>query len=111
MISFIMSPLLYGVSILEIFYFIYTIDSMNIAKMLVVGVDLTIFAVGHVGYAMLGVACWQRLKGQAAIVAVLTLPVYWLLASVAAWRAIWKLFVEPHHWEKTAHEPAFKAKK
>ncbi len=110
MISFILSPLLYGISILEIIYFIYTFDNMNISKVFVICVDLAIFIVGHIGYAMLGVACWQRLKGRAAAVAVLTLPAYWLLASVAAWRAIWKLVVEPHHWEKTAHEPAFKAK-
>jgi cellulose synthase/poly-beta-1,6-N-acetylglucosamine synthase-like glycosyltransferase len=30
-------------------------------------------------------------------------PVYWFLLSVAAWRALFHLFIRPFHWEKTAH--------
>jgi hypothetical protein len=32
-----------------------------------------------------------------------TIPVYWLLVSAAAYRAIWQLAVDPHRWEKTPH--------
>lgn len=31
---------------------------------------------------------------------------YWLLISVAAWRALWQLLVCPHRWEKTPHGTA-----
>jgi hypothetical protein len=30
-------------------------------------------------------------------------PAYWVLHSVAAWRALWQLVVRPAHWEKTPH--------
>jgi glycosyltransferase XagB len=30
-------------------------------------------------------------------------PVYWLMMSVAAWRALNQLIFRPHHWEKTMH--------
>jgi cellulose synthase/poly-beta-1,6-N-acetylglucosamine synthase-like glycosyltransferase len=30
-------------------------------------------------------------------------PVYWLMMSVASWRALYQMFVKPHHWEKTTH--------
>jgi hypothetical protein len=33
----------------------------------------------------------------------LFMPVYWLMMSVAAWRALWQLYRDPHHWEKTPH--------
>ena len=33
----------------------------------------------------------------------LLLPIYWLLLSVAAWRALLHLIFEPHRWEKTEH--------
>jgi cellulose synthase/poly-beta-1,6-N-acetylglucosamine synthase-like glycosyltransferase len=33
----------------------------------------------------------------------LVLPLYWLLASVAAWKALWQLVARPHYWEKTQH--------
>lgn len=32
-----------------------------------------------------------------------TIPVYWLLLSLAAWRAVVDLVRRPYHWEKTAH--------
>jgi hypothetical protein len=33
------------------------------------------------------------------------LPVYWLLASIATYRALIQLVTRPHHWEKTPHQP------
>jgi cellulose synthase/poly-beta-1,6-N-acetylglucosamine synthase-like glycosyltransferase len=30
-------------------------------------------------------------------------PVYWLLHSVAAYKALWQLITRPHYWEKTTH--------
>jgi len=30
-------------------------------------------------------------------------PVYWILHSVAAYKALWQLFVRPSYWEKTIH--------
>ncbi|HRK63798.1 MAG TPA: glycosyltransferase family 2 protein [Terricaulis sp.] len=35
--------------------------------------------------------------------AALTMPLYWPLASIAAYRALLELLVRPHHWRKTAH--------
>ncbi len=35
--------------------------------------------------------------------AALTMPFYWPLASIAAWRAFFELLFRPHHWAKTAH--------
>ena len=32
-----------------------------------------------------------------------TLPIYWLLASIAAWLAIWQLITNPFQWNKTRH--------
>jgi glycosyltransferase XagB len=33
----------------------------------------------------------------------LTIPVYWMLVSVAAWLAIWDFIIAPFHWHKTRH--------
>jgi cellulose synthase/poly-beta-1,6-N-acetylglucosamine synthase-like glycosyltransferase len=30
-------------------------------------------------------------------------PFYWLLHSIAAYKALWQLIVKPHYWEKTEH--------
>lgn len=34
---------------------------------------------------------------------ILFTPVYWMMMSVAAWRAAVHLYTRPHHWEKTPH--------
>ncbi len=33
----------------------------------------------------------------------LLLPAYWVLHSIAAWRALGQLITKPSHWEKTPH--------
>jgi hypothetical protein len=33
----------------------------------------------------------------------LLVPVYWVLMSVAAWKAVVQLFYKPTYWEKTEH--------
>ncbi|MFD1720614.1 glycosyltransferase [Amnibacterium endophyticum] len=30
-------------------------------------------------------------------------PVYWVLHSIASYKALWQLVTRPHYWEKTAH--------
>jgi glycosyltransferase XagB len=30
-------------------------------------------------------------------------PIYWLLGSIASYKALWQLFVKPFYWEKTVH--------
>jgi cellulose synthase/poly-beta-1,6-N-acetylglucosamine synthase-like glycosyltransferase len=33
-------------------------------------------------------------------------PLYWVLQSIAAWKALYQLLAKPHYWEKTAHSLA-----
>ena len=34
---------------------------------------------------------------------VLTLPLYWLFAAIASYKALYQLFTRPFYWEKTEH--------
>ena len=60
-------------------------------------------ALGYLSAMVLCAVCamkrgWVRLSLH-----ILTLPLYWLLISVAAWRALFQLFFAPFKWEKTQH--------
>ncbi len=33
----------------------------------------------------------------------LTAPAYWLLTSIAAYKALWQIVIRPYYWEKTDH--------
>lgn len=46
----------------------------------------------------------RKVRGAATLC--LLLPVYWILHSVAAYKALGQLFTRPHYWEKTDREPA-----
>jgi hypothetical protein len=30
-------------------------------------------------------------------------PIYWIMMSFAAWKALYQLLVKPYYWEKTTH--------
>ncbi len=47
-------------------------------------------------------AIWRR-RMYSLIPLVLTVPIYWFLASIASYRALHQLFFNPSHWEKTEH--------
>lgn len=58
------------------------------------------------GYIASGLLAFTGMKRRGSLTSawvLLLLPVYWLLLSAAAWRAVWKLATAPHQWEKTAH--------
>lgn len=56
---------------------------------------LTTIIIGLIGLAKRGLL-------REAWILTLT-PVYWVCLSIAAWRALYQLFTEPYHWEKTEH--------
>ena len=48
------------------------------------------------------IVAWRRYGWRVAAYAPL-LPAYWLLHSIAAWRAAYQALFDPHRWEKTPH--------
>jgi len=69
----------------------------------VVGFNLFNLAVGYFAAIRL---CWRTMRlrnrrGQ--LIALATLPLYWLLMSVACLTAVWQLVRQPHYWAKTPH--------
>jgi cellulose synthase/poly-beta-1,6-N-acetylglucosamine synthase-like glycosyltransferase len=60
-----------------------------------IGGYLTSIVLGLVGLAQ------RRLLSTAWVL--LLVPVHWLLLSLAAWQALWKLVRDPYRWDKTEH--------
>jgi glycosyltransferase XagB len=58
---------------------------------------------GYVAGAALAAMAAVRFGKRAWIGSLPLLPVYWLLVSLAAYRALGQLFWAPHRWEKTTH--------
>ena len=58
---------------------------------------------GYAASATLGVIGLSRRRLLGCAWALLLTPVYWLLLSLAAWRALFQLVRDPYRWEKTEH--------
>ncbi|WIG52988.1 MAG: Glycosyl transferase, group 2 family [Afipia sp.] len=56
---------------------------------------LTTIVIGLIGLAK------RNLLREAWVLALT--PIYWIFLSIAAWRALCQLLIEPYHWEKTEH--------
>ncbi|MCK0209142.1 glycosyltransferase [Starkeya koreensis] len=67
------------------------------------GLSLSVLLIGY-GSAVLSTAIGMARRQVPGLGRVLLLmPVYWLMMSAAAWRAVFHLVVAPHRWEKTDH--------
>jgi cellulose synthase/poly-beta-1,6-N-acetylglucosamine synthase-like glycosyltransferase len=72
--------------------------------------NLAALVIGNLAFlALAAYAPLRRGLGRISPAALLT-PIYWLMMSVAAWRALLQLLTRPSFWEKTDHGLSFEAK-
>lgn len=44
-----------------------------------------------------------RRRTYGLVIPALLIPIYWLMMSIAAYKALWQLITKPFYWEKTSH--------
>jgi hypothetical protein len=76
----------------------------GILAAVVVGVDLFNLVAGYVAMALLAGRSLRRRGRPVEPRGLVLLPVYWLLMSLASYRAVAELLLRPHHWAKTPHD-------
>ena len=59
--------------------------------------------IGNLFLAYFGVIAALKRKYYDLVPVGILLPVYWVLHSIAAYKAFWQLLYNPHYWEKTEH--------
>ena len=66
---------------------------------------LNMFALvfGNLFFMLLAVIAPMKRKWFSHSIFGFSAPLYWLLTSVAAYKAIWQIIFRPHYWEKTDH--------
>jgi hypothetical protein len=67
------------------------------------GFHLSILAMGYFVSATLGLFGLARRRLLHCAWALLLIPIYWVLLSIAVWRALIQLVHDPYRWEKTMH--------
>ena len=78
---------------------------VSLSKSVLIFLDSTNVILGYLAFLALGfqTLTMREKTGFWRIVALT--PPYWLLMSLAAWRALYQVIVRPHEWEKTPHYP------
>jgi cellulose synthase/poly-beta-1,6-N-acetylglucosamine synthase-like glycosyltransferase len=104
-LSALVHPWFYVVAIAEIAYGPLRTLHHHALSDLVTVIGITNLVLGYVTGVALGcVAVAGRARHTLAVWAFL-MPVYWLLISLAAYRALLQLASTPYSWEKTQHRP------
>ena len=62
-----------------------------------------VFVGGYLVSGVLGTMGLARRGLLGCAWALLLMPLYWLMLSLAAWRALYQLLRDPYRWEKTEH--------
>lgn len=98
-LSALLNPLLWVIFVLS-FFVDLPLPAFSGAAQSISGFGLLMGNALFAYLAMLGPyrRAWLDLSPYALLV-----PLYWLLISVAAYRALWQLVLNPWHWEKTPH--------
>lgn len=103
--SIIISVLIHPLFLCVIFWQLISLGapSASAADGLLVATSAFNLVGGYTTYGLLAYAVLQtsRYKGCARLL--FTLPFYWILISIAGWRAFVHLIVKPHEWKKTPH--------
>lgn len=66
-------------------------------------IGLFLWAFGNFLLWYLTVLTARHTKAVGLVLAAVVVPIYWVMMSVAAIKAMWQLVVTPSFWEKTAH--------
>ncbi|MCC7251515.1 glycosyltransferase [Hyphomicrobium sp.] len=104
-LSALVHPWFYVVAIAEAAYGPLGAPYHHALSSVVTVLGLTNLVLGYVTGVALGcVAVAGRGRHRLAVSALL-MPVYWLLISLAAYRALFQLAHAPYRWEKTQHRP------
>lgn len=99
-LAFLAYPLVVGFTVVT--YIGYDIVGLVLPSWLLVGGVVSMLFGNAMMIIVSGLATLRRHGWRIAIFALLN-PFYWVLHSVAAWRAAWQMLTSPHKWEKTPH--------
>lgn len=100
-VTALVAPIMWAVYLLWLFTDTRAFDPFFPPLILYLSMVNLLLGNGFFIYLTLLAAFKRRLYGFAPYA--FTVPLYWLLQSIAGYRAVWQLLVRPFYWEKTVH--------
>ena len=97
----VLNPLFWGMTI--VWFIAHPAFLKEIIPAPVYYLSLLLWAFGNFLLWYLTVLTARHTRRDGLVLAAILIPVYWVMMSVAALKAMWQLVVTPSFWEKTAH--------
>jgi cellulose synthase/poly-beta-1,6-N-acetylglucosamine synthase-like glycosyltransferase len=98
----VLAALVHPLFVIQLLWGMITADSVEISKFSI-GFHAVALTVGYFASATLALMGLARRRLLDCAWVLLLMPFYWLLLSLAAWRALDQLVRDPYRWEKTEH--------
>ncbi|NVK34083.1 MAG: glycosyltransferase [Rhodobacteraceae bacterium] len=78
-------------------------SSSSFIKDLFLGTCVSSATIGYLGSAWAAWRAARRRGYRPSVVDLVLMPVYWICASIAFYRALWEFLITPYSWNKTSH--------
>lgn len=104
----IVSSLLHPLMVMNAVFVLHwlLLDAQNgSAMVLIAWIDWLAVLASYVAFAVLGWTGTKKPDRWRVGWRIAAIPLYWMLMSLAAWRALHQIFARPFLWEKTPHKP------
>jgi glycosyltransferase XagB len=99
----VLAALVHGLFAARLIWTLANMPADDAMAQVLFGFDAAALMSGYLISAALGLIGLARRRLLGCAWALLLMPLYWLLLSVAAWRAIFQIVRDPYRWEKTEH--------
>ena len=76
---------------------------MDHMTLYILGIDAFNLVGAYSTYVAVAILTLGANHKQYLVRSIVWIPFYWVLISLAGWRAVGQLFYAPYHWEKTEH--------
>ncbi len=97
----LLNPVFWGLTVL--WFVTYSQHISDVFPAVIYYPALLCWALGNALIAYLNLLSVQLTRRPSLALAALLSPLYWLMMSIAAYKAFWQLMREPSRWEKTTH--------
>ena len=65
--------------------------------------NIVALIVGNLGFIVCAIIAPAKRGWRDLCLYGLSAPIYWMFTSIAAYKALWQIFLRPYYWEKTDH--------
>lgn len=102
-VSALFHPFLLSHSVYLIVSGTLALQAVSLPMAVLAGLNLAVLFAGYAFSIYAGYRALRRkqIKGWWFVLA--TMPLYWMLMSLAGWLALWQFIFKPFHWNKTKH--------